>query len=45
LNAAVAIRAGQKADTIERGIELAQESIDSGEALKKLEQLAKRTNE
>lgn len=40
LNAAFAIMAGGKADTPKDGIALAVESIDSGAALKKLEQLA-----
>lgn len=39
LNAAAAIAAGEKADSLEEGIKLAEESIDSGEALKKLELL------
>lgn len=41
LNAAPAIVAGEKADTLLQGIDLAAQSIDSGEALKKLEQLKK----
>ncbi|MCU0857999.1 MAG: anthranilate phosphoribosyltransferase [Pontiellaceae bacterium] len=40
LNAAFAIMAGGKAQTPPEGIALAAESIDSGAALKKLEQLA-----
>jgi anthranilate phosphoribosyltransferase len=40
LNAAFAIMAGGKAKTPPEGIKLAAESIDSGAALKKLEQLA-----
>ena len=39
LNAGAAIVAGGKADSLEAGIELANESIDSGEALAKLEGL------
>lgn len=41
LNAGIGIFAGGKADTIRGGIELASESIDSGAALNKLEQLIK----
>jgi len=40
LNAAFAIMAGGKADSPQEGITLAAESIDSGAALKKLNQLA-----
>ncbi|MBI9020762.1 MAG: anthranilate phosphoribosyltransferase [Verrucomicrobia bacterium] len=43
LNAAFAIMAGGKATTPPEGIKLAAESIDSGAALGKLEQLAKAT--
>ena len=39
LNSALAIIAGGKAKDINEGIKLAEESIDSGEALKKLEKL------
>ncbi len=39
LNAAAAIVAGGKADGLETGLELAKESIDSGNAAAKLEQL------
>lgn len=39
LNAAAAIVAGERADTLERGLALAEESIDSGAALDKLETL------
>lgn len=39
LNAGLGIYTAEKADTIEQGIELAKESIDSGAALEKLEQL------
>jgi anthranilate phosphoribosyltransferase len=39
LNAALGIIAAEKAGTIEEGVIAAQESIDSGAALKKLEQL------
>ena len=38
LNAAAAIVAGEKADTLEEGYRLAEESIDSGRALEKLEE-------
>lgn len=44
INAAAAIVAGGKADDLKVGIELAAESIDSGKALEKLEQLRKTTN-
>lgn len=43
LNAALAIVAGQKAATIQDGITLAAQSIDSGAARQKLELLVKRT--
>jgi len=36
LNAALAIVAGEKAENIKEGIELAAECIDSGAAVKKL---------
>jgi anthranilate phosphoribosyltransferase len=39
LNAAAAIVAGEKADTLQDGLALAEESIDSGAALAKLETL------
>lgn len=38
LNAAAALYVGKKADTIQDGIKLAEEIIDSGEAAKKLEE-------
>ena len=40
----LAIRAGQSAGSINEGVKLAEQSIDSGAALKKLEELAARTN-
>jgi len=39
LNAGIGIYTGGKADSIQKGIDLAKESIDSGAALAKLEQL------
>lgn len=39
LNAAAAFKAADKAETIEEGIKLAEESIDSGAAKKKLDEL------
>jgi len=39
VNAAAALVAGEKVQSLQQGAELAQESIDSGKALKKLEQL------
>jgi len=39
LNAAATLKAADKADSIETGISLAEESIDSGNAKKKLEEL------
>lgn len=39
LNAGIGIFAGGKTDTIEKGIQLAKESIDSGAALEKLQRL------
>jgi len=39
LNSGAAIYVGGKADNMEKGIELAEKSIDSGAALKKLEEL------
>ncbi len=44
LNAAAAIVAGEKADTLEQGLELARESIASGAAKEKLDTLIKATN-
>ena len=44
LNAGAAIVVGGKADSLEAGIELASESIDSGEALAKLEGLKRISN-
>lgn len=44
LNAAAAIVAGGKADNLNDGIKLAKDSIDSGKALNKLNQLIKYTN-
>jgi anthranilate phosphoribosyltransferase len=44
LNAGAAIRVGGKADSINEGIIMARDSIDSGAALKKLEELKKLTN-
>ncbi|PLR80887.1 anthranilate phosphoribosyltransferase [Bacillus canaveralius] len=43
LNAGIGIYAGGKAASIKKGIELATESIDSGAALDKLEQLIEKT--
>ncbi len=43
LNAAAAIVAGEKADRLEDGLELARKAIDSGAALEKLEQLIEGT--
>jgi len=43
LNAGAAIAAGEKADSIREGIDLARESIDSGAALEKLEILKNET--
>ena len=45
LNAGATIYIGKKADSIEEGIELAAESIDSGSAMKKLEDLVAFTNQ
>jgi anthranilate phosphoribosyltransferase len=39
MNAAAALVAGEKAETIKQGLELAKEAIDSGRALEKLEGL------
>lgn len=44
LNASAAIVAGGKASDIKEGIELAEESIDSGKAMQKLELLRKLSN-
>jgi anthranilate phosphoribosyltransferase len=44
LNAALAIVAGGKAETIPEGIGIAAECIDSGRALQKLEELIERSN-
>lgn len=43
LNAAAGIVAGEKADTIQEGIELARQSIDSGAAMEKLDILIRET--
>lgn len=45
LNAAAAIAAGERADTIRDAIPLAEKSIDSGAALDKLDTLIKATNQ
>jgi anthranilate phosphoribosyltransferase len=44
LNTAAALVCAEKAETIEDGIRLAAESIDSGAALEKLNQLIQKTN-
>ena len=44
LNAGASIYAGRRADTIAQGIEMAREAIDSGAALKKLEQVIEMSN-
>ncbi|MBN1613025.1 MAG: anthranilate phosphoribosyltransferase [Deltaproteobacteria bacterium] len=44
LNAALAIVAGEKASTIDEGIEIAAECIDSGRAVKKLQALIERSH-
>ena len=44
LNAAAAIVAGGKAETLKKGIEIAAESIDSGAAMKKLDGLVEMSN-
>ena len=44
LNAAAAIVAGEKVDTMEEAIKLAEESIDSGAALEKLNKLIEASN-
>jgi anthranilate phosphoribosyltransferase len=41
LNSAAAIVVGEKADTLDEGLAIAKESIDSGAALAKLEILIK----
>lgn len=45
LNAGAALYAGNKAESIEAGIQLAQKMIDSGKALQKLQQLVAETQE
>ncbi|MDO8626930.1 MAG: anthranilate phosphoribosyltransferase, partial [Candidatus Diapherotrites archaeon] len=44
-NAGAALYAAEKTPNIKEGIKLAEEAIDSGKALKKLEELRKKTNE
>ena len=44
LNAAAAIVAGEKVDTLEEGIKLAEKSIDSGAALDKMNKLIEASN-
>lgn len=44
LNAAAGIVAGEKADTLEDGLTLARQSIDSGAAMEKLDILIRETN-
>lgn len=44
LNAGCAIYAADKADDIKKGIEMAREAIDTGKALRKLEELKEFTN-
>jgi anthranilate phosphoribosyltransferase len=44
MNAAAALVAGNKANTLKRGVEIASESIDSGKAATKLESLVKLTS-
>jgi anthranilate phosphoribosyltransferase len=44
LNAALAIIAGEMANTIKEGVEIAQECIDSGAAIKKLQALIELSN-
>ena len=41
LNAAAALLAGDRVETLEQGIDLARQALDSGQALAKLEQLVK----
>ena len=45
LNAGAALYLGGKAESLEAGVKLAQELIDSGAAMAKLEEFAARTNE
>ena len=45
LNAGCALYVAHKAESIEEGIQLARQSIDSGEALKKLDKFAELSNE
>lgn len=45
LNAAPALVAGGKAETLDEGIRVARESIDSGAALNKLEELIRKTHD
>ncbi|NCN65040.1 MAG: anthranilate phosphoribosyltransferase [Candidatus Altiarchaeum hamiconexum] len=45
LNAAAGIIVGKKAENFDKAIEIAKESIESGNAMKKLEELIKWTNE
>lgn len=45
LNAGVAIVCGRKAEDLKEGIKLAEESIDSGKALEKLEKMVKITHD
>jgi anthranilate phosphoribosyltransferase len=44
LNAALAIVAGEKAETIQEGIDIAEECIDSGKAIKKVQALIELSN-
>lgn len=44
LNAALAIVAGEKAETVQEGIKVAEECIDSGAAIKKLQALIELSN-
>jgi anthranilate phosphoribosyltransferase len=44
LNAALAITAGEKAKTIKEGVAVAEECIDKGTAMKKLQELIKLSN-
>ena len=45
LNAALGLCTGGKADSIQDGIKLANEIIDSGKAYAKIEEFAKASNE
>ncbi len=45
LNAAAAVYAGGKAESIEEGIEIARESVDSGSAKRKLEEVVRFTGD